>query len=292
MSCGQDRELLRLMIKDIIDQLIADGTIQGGLLACDGTALPTKQKMKDCASADAADADLSNKIDKVKTDTDAALKIVVAELEVKLAAKKDTFPTEATLTSDLVLQLLLNNGDTVDVSLASLKPTPYVTTMEVLNGDTLRTTRSDAAQLDVVLPRPSKVEVVKNKLTLTMNDGRALEADLCGWRGAQPCEYYATLHLTLARGEGKCADRFARVAYAFHPEDIRDPAADVQLLDCNDTVIGYIYSTKGDNHIVEYAVEQNDGTMRTVGYALASPVVRVWSSECCASRVDLFGGTP
>lgn len=289
MSCGTDRELMRLMIKDIIDQLIADGTIQGGLLTCDGAALPTKQKMKDCASAEAADAALDAKIDKVKTDTDAALKVVVAELEAKLAAKKDTFPTEATLTSDLVLQLLLNNGETVSVSLAALKPTPYVNAMEMVNKDTLRVTRSDNEKFETTLPMPTALAVDKNKLVLTLNTGDKVEADLCGWRGAQPCTYHATLNIALERGEAGCADRFARVVYGFHPEDIRDPAADVQLVDCKDRVIGYIYSAKGGNHTVEYAVEQKDGTMQVIGYALASPVVHVWSDECCA---DLFGRTP
>lgn len=205
MACGPDRELLRLIIQDLINQLINDGVIQAGLRDCGGNRLLAHTQVLGC----------------------------------------DFNPTDT-----------------------------KVTGLFWLDGNVMRLQLSDGTVFDLQVPRIISGEIAERKLVLTENTGEKVEIDLCNWRGAQPCEYYPTLQVPIG---GQCP--FARAAYIYHPEDLRDPAATVRLVDCDGTLQGWLYETKLYPHLLELEVEG-----QLVGYASPAPMVRVWNTDCCHSN--------
>lgn len=48
MSCGTDTTMLRLIVQDVVTQLLKDGTLQGGLLDCNDKPLPAQRKIPQC----------------------------------------------------------------------------------------------------------------------------------------------------------------------------------------------------------------------------------------------------
>ena len=48
MSCGTDTTILRLIVQDVVSQLLKDGTLQGGLLDCNDKPLPAQRKIPQC----------------------------------------------------------------------------------------------------------------------------------------------------------------------------------------------------------------------------------------------------
>ena len=48
MSCGTDTSMLRLIVQDVVSQLLKDGTLQGGLLDCNDKPLPAQRKIPQC----------------------------------------------------------------------------------------------------------------------------------------------------------------------------------------------------------------------------------------------------
>lgn len=48
MSCGTDTTMLRLIVQDVVNQLLKDGTLQGGLLDCNDKPLPAQRKIPQC----------------------------------------------------------------------------------------------------------------------------------------------------------------------------------------------------------------------------------------------------
>lgn len=49
MSCGPDTTVLRLIVQDVVTQLLKDGTLQGGLLDCNDKPMPAQRKIPQCA---------------------------------------------------------------------------------------------------------------------------------------------------------------------------------------------------------------------------------------------------
>lgn len=246
MSCGPDREYLRLLIEDLLREAVEDGRVQGGLKNCEGNKLDANTKTPDCAALDAEVAARMAK-DQAQDDAHAALKLVVdkAVKDIEAWVDENKFPTAAAVLQDGTLRLTMSDGSHIDVK------TPNVYTESgALEG---------------------------NKLVFTRNDATKYEVDLCGWKGVQPCEYYATMQVTLAANECKNGNSlFRRVAYIYHPDDLRDPATDVQFTDCDDHTIGWLYSTKTPQHNVELLNEVGD----ILGYAMPTPTMRVWGEGC------------
>lgn len=48
MSCGPDTTMLRLIVQDVVSQLLKDGTLQGGLLDCNDKPMPARRKIPQC----------------------------------------------------------------------------------------------------------------------------------------------------------------------------------------------------------------------------------------------------
>lgn len=48
MSCGTDTTMLRLIVQDVVTQMLKDGTLQGGLLDCNDKPLPAQRKIPQC----------------------------------------------------------------------------------------------------------------------------------------------------------------------------------------------------------------------------------------------------
>lgn len=48
MSCGTDNTILRLIVQDVVSQLLKDGTLQGGLLDCNDKPLPAQRNVPQC----------------------------------------------------------------------------------------------------------------------------------------------------------------------------------------------------------------------------------------------------
>lgn len=48
MSCGTDTTMLRLIVQDVVSQLLKDGTLQGGLLDCNDKPLPAQRNVPQC----------------------------------------------------------------------------------------------------------------------------------------------------------------------------------------------------------------------------------------------------
>ena len=48
MSCETDTTMLRLIVQDVVNQLLKDGTLQGGLLDCNDKPLPAQRKIPQC----------------------------------------------------------------------------------------------------------------------------------------------------------------------------------------------------------------------------------------------------
>ena len=75
MSCGIDTSMLRLIVQDVVSQLLKDGTLQGGLLDCNDKPLPAKRNIPQC------DAITDTKVDTFKRDGD-TLKITLSDKTV------------------------------------------------------------------------------------------------------------------------------------------------------------------------------------------------------------------
>lgn len=156
----------------------------------------------------------------------------------------------------------------------------YLSKLDIVGGVVLQATLTDGSVVQVDLPAPPQDKYVDSgaitgtDLVLTRSDGEQVKIDLCGWRGAQPCEYFPTLQVPVDR---KCP--MVRNAFIYHPEDLRDPAADNRLLDCDGNLVGFLYSTKAYPQLIELEV---DGQL--IGYASPAPMVRVWNEDCCRKQ--------
>lgn len=262
MTCGIDPALVELLATNAaqkaIMQALKDGTLQGGLLDCAGQPLPASRQVVQCT-------DINNTGGAAATDTKLERGVLSAAYE---------------------LQLTNSDNSLVPVDLSALRqPTvTAITGLEVVNDHSLRSNLSDGTTAaDITLPVPTglRVEPDTKEMLLMLATGQVIKADLCAWRGAQPCEYYATMQLIVERNG--CDDTFRRVGYGFHPEDLRDPDADVVLKDCDGNVVAFIYSQRGGAHTLEcYAEETIDGvtTEKLIGYALVAPIVRKWTDDC------------
>ena len=196
MSCGTDKELLRLLVADALSQAIAEGRVQGGLNDCTGGRLPAGSRTAQCAD-----------VEQVKQAADAAVK------EFVKATERDTVLTDVSVT-----------------------------------GTTLALTDSSGNRFTVELPQ---------------SDVAAL---LCAALKGRK-QYHATLQLAL--DEADCGT-MRRVAWIYHPDDMRDPAADTQLTDCDNRTIGWLYSAKPAG-VASVEITAETGEM--VGYALAAPSI-------------------
>lgn len=275
MSCGPDRELLRLMMDDALKQAVKDGTVQGGLKTCDGQNLAANTKMQSCAEAAAEKAaaesalvtakqDLQKSIDDNQEKTIAALRD---------AADADTFERNERIREDAAIKAQI-------ASLPDTKPTA----IELTRDNRIKLTLNDGVSMQSgALPLDQDTKLVSgtlsgNKMVLTQSDGSTIDISLCDWQPAEPCEYHATLQVNFG---GDDCGMFRRVGWAFHPDDLRDPAADTRLTDCNDNTIGWLYPTAGKNHIIDV----QDAKGKVLGYALSSPTVRYPRSGCTPCAV-------
>ncbi|MFZ7136632.1 hypothetical protein ACLSZP_09660 [Avibacterium avium] len=93
------------------------------------------------------------------------------------------------------------------------------------------------------------------------------EVSNCGnirWSRTQKrCGYHATVPLPISLDDGDCCNN-TFMGYLFHPNETRDPAATVEIRDCQGKLWGYAYPDAGDGHTL--AIEECDGTV--VGYAV------------------------
>lgn len=275
MSCGPDREYLRLLIEDLLREAIADGRVQGGLKNCAGDKLDANTKTPDCAALDAEVTAREAAVEKEATARENAVRELQTQRDTDVAAQqvKDQAQDEA----HAALKLVVDKA--VEDIAAWEDENKFPTSASVLEDGALRFTMNDGSHIDVKTPNvyTESGKLDGNKLVFTRNDDTKYEVDLCGWKGVQPCEYYATLQVTMASNEcNKGNGMFRRVAYLYHPDDLRDPAADVQFTDCDDNTIGWLYSTKTPQH----NVEMMDGAGKTLGYAMPTPTMRVWGEGC------------
>lgn len=96
------------------------------------------------------------------------------------------------------------------------------------------------------------------------------EISNCGnvqWRRTEKCcGYYASVPLVVDTSDGElggcCGD--SQLAYLFHPDETRDPDANVAVEDCEGVIHGYIYPNAGDGHTVP--VKTCEGEV--IGYAV------------------------
>lgn len=120
----------------------------------------------------------------------------------------------------------------------------------------------------------------KGVITLTSSDGNVLTADFCGWQPKPPCEFHATLSIVTERDE--CGGNFSRVIWGFHPDDLRDPKADVRLEDCKGGVLGYIYSERAGLHTEPvYAYDEQGTRGELLGYGLRTPTIKYPLNDDC-----------
>lgn len=130
----------------------------------------------------------------------------------------------------------------------------------------------------------------KSELKITMSNGETVTADFCGWQPKQPCEYFATLQIVTERDE--CSGVFTRTVWGFHPDDLRDPAADVRVEDCKGNVVGYVYSTSEGLHTAPiYATKEDGSRGEVLGYGLISPTVRYYRNSDCGCQSGISGVT-
>lgn len=276
MSCGIDTTLLRLYLNELLEEAIKTGKVQGGLRDCTNEMLLANTQMLSCAEITGLKAELQQEFNEAinavveriialrekLADDVSELKLGLADVEARLNA---LIAKEVAELLKLIKELQARTNDDTKVI-----------NFENLNG-TLRLTNSDNTKFDVELPTDTTIvsgTITDKTLTLTDNKGGTVEIDLCKWRGAQPCEYYATMQIALTKDE---CGIFRRVAWAFHPDDLRDPAADVRLVDCNGNTIGWLYSTSEGNHTID--IQDESGTL--IGYAMSSPIAKVWGDGCC-----------
>ncbi|MGX2956422.1 hypothetical protein ACWIYZ_04940 [Ursidibacter arcticus] len=77
------------------------------------------------------------------------------------------------------------------------------------------------------------------------------------------CGYYASVPLPITLDDGDCCgSQF--MGYLFHPDEIRDPDATVEIRDCDGKLWGYAYPTANDGHTLP--IETCEGDI--VGYAV------------------------
>lgn len=290
MSCGTDVEKLRLLVEKAvlaaIEQGLKDGTLQAGLKGCDGERLDRNMQVVKCGEitipkdVHLSHAELANNELRLRLNDDAQ-----TEFKVPLPFKDDVHVERAELV-DKQLRIHMNDAArTVHAVDLPLTADTHLTHAEIADGE-LRLRLNDDVQTEFKVPLPvakdthiesGRIDAAAKELVLTKNDQTEVKIDLCGWRGAQPCRYHATLQVAL--GGDECG-MFRRVAWAFHPDDLRDPAATVRLADCDDATIGWIYPTAGSNHTIELTSSKGE----PIGFGLSSPVVEVWSDECCKSN--------
>lgn len=290
MSCGTDVEKLRLLVEKAvraaIEEGLANGTLQAGLKGCDGERLERNMQMVKCGEitipkdVHLTHAELANNELRLRLNDDAQ-----TEFKIPLPFKDDVHVERAELV-DKQLRIHMNDAArTVHAVDLPLTADTHLTHAEITDGE-LRLRLNDANQTEFKVPMPvakdthvesGRIDPVTKELVLTKNDQTEVKVDLCGWRGTQPCRYHATLQVAL--GGDECG-MFRRVAWAFHPDDLRDPAATVRLADCDDVTIGWIYPDAGSNHTIELTSAKGE----PIGFGLSSPVVEVWSDECCKSN--------
>lgn len=214
MSCGPDKELIRLMVQDALKKAVTDGDVQGGLSDCTGSQLKANTKVAACEDLAAEQ--------KAREAADAALQVAV---------EKEQAAREA---ADTALQKAID-------ALPDTKPER----MEVSPEGDLKLVLSDG----MVLPTVS------------------LRALLCA--AVATTQYHATVQLPI---NADCV--FKRVAWGYHPDDLRDPAATVSLADCDDNTVAWIYPERV--HASDISIEVEG---KTIGYAMASPT-RTYNTFC------------
>lgn len=84
----------------------------------------------------------------------------------------------------------------------------------------------------------------------------------------EPSEYCPSVKMACAGGYG----------YGFAPDDNRDPAATVEVFDCDDNLVGYIYPTSAAGHTI--AIKDCEGVL--AGYSANA-------SDCASSLVTISG---
>lgn len=247
MGCGQDTTLTALIADKAVNEAVDNGKVQGGLQDCNGQPLRAGAKVQSCEAAAADKTELQRAVENAErkaADGDKAL-------SDKIAALTDTVPTSLELTRDDKLRVGLSNGEAVEADVSGLM--------------------SDTKPVSGAYDRDTR------QLTLALSDGSNVAIDLCGVGGKPPCAYYATVQVKL-RADG--CDQFSRVAWAYHNEDFRDPAATNRLTDCEGNVIAWLYPEYEHGRI---AIETEGGTV--AGYALPAPVSFVEKTDCtpCAN---------
>ena len=123
----------------------------------------------------------------------------------------------------------------------------------------------------------------QNKIQMKRTDGVLLEIDLCKFRAPQPCEYFATAQLKACSSVCGKPDR---VAWAYHPDDMRDPAATVRVANKDDETLAWIYPTEDKAHNIDIRDETSG---EIIGYAMASPIRRVFGEGCGCSGSSATG---
>lgn len=78
----------------------------------------------------------------------------------------------------------------------------------------------------------------------------------------------------------ECCNDF--VGYVFHPNEPRDPAATVELIDCDTRIVGYAYPAAGAGHTL--AIKDCDGQI--YGYAANNSVYSVAFKPCGVGACD------
>lgn len=100
------------------------------------------------------------------------------------------------------------------------------------------------------------------------------EISNCGnirWtRTAQRCGYSASIPLEVELGAGDCV-----TAYLFHPDETRDPDANIAIYACEE-LVGYAYPSAGDGHTVP--LEDCEGNIE--GWAVNNSATSPVKTEC------------
>lgn len=103
------------------------------------------------------------------------------------------------------------------------------------------------------------------------------EVSNCGnirWtRTEKRCGYSASVPLKVDLDDGDCV-----TAYLFHPDETRDPDADVPIYAC-DKLVGYAYPSAGDGHTVP--LEDCEGNI--AGWAVNNSATAPIQTECSSN---------
>lgn len=295
MACGPDKELIRLMVQDALASAVKDGTVQGGLQTCDGNPLQPKQKMASCdelgvvkSNAEKDNLILEQTLTQLIADLQAEFleKLAKAREDAKdavadvLAAEKADFQITSDSIDKTTQEFVRSIGE-LTALIATNKGTADEQYSEALRavdaqGYAIKEAQSQLVkQLEAAIAAKPDTKVATltvdgSKLVVTNTDGSTATVDLCALPAKQVCEYVATVQVAV---EDNCSIK--RVAWAYHPDDRRDPAATVELADCNNNTIALLYPTEDTQHNVPVQVDD-----KVVGYAMAKPTFVRPAVEC------------